>query len=162
MLDRCGLVQQVLDAQTSVVRNIQADATATWSGLDLSMAQLKTLLVIAHDGPLAVSAVAEALGTGRPAASAVIDRLVNLGFVGRAEDATDRRRTNVQLTDAGSELAMKLQRGREDLLSGWLHLLDDDDLSALARGLAALAEAITRHNAHGHGAFQISGRKNEE
>ena len=146
MPNRADLTQQVLDAQIEIFRNIQAEAAPVWCDLELTMAQLKAFVVIGHDGPLAVSAVAEAMGTGRPAASAVVDRLVNVGLVVRAEDATDRRRTNVQLTDAGSELAMKLQRGHDDVLGGWLELLEEEDLAALARGLTALAEATRRHN----------------
>ena len=159
MTRRTELVQQVLEAQMDIARNVQAEASPSWSHLDLTMAQLKAVFVVAQDGPLTVSAIAEALGTGRPAASNVIDRLVQLVLVTRTEDATDRRRTNVQLTDAGSELVERLQRSGRAALAGWLDMLDETDLAALAQGMTALAIATKRQVRAASGAVTESETK---
>ena len=43
--------------------------------------------------------MAQALGTGQPATSAMVDRLIRMGLVSRASDPQDRRRVHLTITD---------------------------------------------------------------
>jgi DNA-binding MarR family transcriptional regulator len=142
--NRAGLVSEILAAQQEFARNVQAAGAPLWAELDLTMPQLKALLGIAYEQSMTVSQVGDVLGIGRPAASNLVDRLVHLGLVTRAEDPTDRRRTNVQLSQQGSILVARLQQGGEDMFRACLDLLSDDDVAALAHSMTALAEATRR------------------
>ena len=108
----------------------------------LTMAQFKALLAI---GPKAetgmtVGALAAELGIAQPTASELVERLSVAGLVGRSSDPADRRRVVVRLTAAGDDLVAELRLGRRQTFHGWLEKLGEEDLAALARGLAALAE----------------------
>ena len=135
------LVDEALRAHKRVMRRVQALSGACWLQIDLTMAQIKALFLIAEDGPMSVGQAAGRLGIGRPAASALIDGLAHHGLVARHEDAADRRRTIVGLSSSGDELVSTLYRGEQGLLRAWLGRLADEDIAALIRGMRALADA---------------------
>lgn len=141
--DRKLLVEKVLQTQKTLFLAVQAAGLSPWLELDLTMSQLKGLFLLATDGPMMVSQLGSALGIGKPAASILVDRLVQLGLVERTEDIADRRRTLVQLSPRGEELVRQLHQGRYERWSAWLNQLSDDDLNALIQGLSALAKVAT-------------------
>jgi|SRR5579871_162896 DNA-binding MarR family transcriptional regulator len=132
-------IREMLVAQRAVFRRLLHPRGDEWIRLDLSMGQLKTLMVLASQAPMTVSQLAETLDVGKPTASVLVDRLVNLRLVMRTEDAEDRRRTLVALTTEGSELVTHLRQGSKDTLIRWLSALAPADLAALTRGMQALA-----------------------
>ena len=140
MIARDRLIDDAMQAQKQIVRAMHTAAEPTWLQLDLTMAQLKGLLALA-DSPMTIGQLAEALGSGKPTASILVERLVQLGLVERAEDPLDRRRTIARVTAQGEELVTRLRQGGRDRLRAWLSRLDDDDLAALVQGLQALATA---------------------
>lgn len=131
-----------LRAQHQISQALHAAADPEWLQLDLTMAQLKALFVLA-DEALTVGGLSGLLGISKPAASILVEHLVQAGLVTRAEDALDRRRTMVRLTAEGDELVTRLRQGGRDRVQAWLGRLGDDDLAALARGLQALADVAT-------------------
>ena len=134
-----GDVRAVLESQFALARRMVGKQPQDWARLDLTIGQVKTLMMLAGKSDQTVSQLAERLGSGKPAASILIDRLVQLGLVQRTEDANDRRRTLVALTDAGSDLVARLRQGNLDQMVEWLQAMAPADLAALRRGLEALA-----------------------
>ncbi|GIW08486.1 MAG: hypothetical protein KatS3mg060_3291 [Dehalococcoidia bacterium] len=108
---------------------------------DLSMAQFRTLLTVDHAQPATISELARRMGVGLPAASHVVDRLVNVGLVERFDDPTDRRRTFARLSPAGQELVDRFKHGPLHALRAALSRLDPPTLAALRHGLEALVAA---------------------
>jgi DNA-binding MarR family transcriptional regulator len=123
-----------------------AMAGALESALDLSIAQLKALIALHEESPITVGRLAHQLGTGLPAASLLVDRLARAGWVERADDAADRRRVLLRLTNAGEEVVERFREGRSADLRDWMSELDDADFKALARGLRALAAVAARRS----------------
>jgi DNA-binding MarR family transcriptional regulator len=137
-------IRPALAAQRAVVRALHRDQMPDWVHLELSMGQLKALMIVATRQPTNVSALADALALSKPTASILVDRLVQLGFVARTEDPDDRRRTLVTPTPEGAALVLRLRQGSVDRLIRWMSDLAPDDLAALTRGLTALAAAAER------------------
>ena len=142
---RDGLIDDALQAQKRIVGAMHMAAGPLWLQLDLTMGQLKGLFTLA-DSPMTIGQLAEALGSGKPAASILVERLVQLGLVERAEDPLDRRRTIARVTAQGEELAARLRQGGRDRFRGGLGQLDDDDLAALAA--VAADERVPACKAH--------------
>jgi len=140
MSERSTLIEDILQAQHKINRAIAASSSQSWIDLDLSMAQLKTLVTLYDGGALSIGQVAEVLGIGQPTASHLVDRLVQSGFVVRAEDPVDRRRTLAELSPQGVKLLDQLREVRIEPLQRWLAQLDEAALSALRHGLQALAD----------------------
>lgn len=140
-------IAEAIAAQKRIYRALLSTHMREWIHLDLSMGQLKTLFVLATRQAVNVSALADTLDIGKPAASVLVDHLVQLGLAARTEDAEDRRRTLVTLTPTGSDLVARLRQGGPERFMRWLDALAPDDLAALLRGLRALAAIAERDSA---------------
>jgi DNA-binding MarR family transcriptional regulator len=81
------------------LRAVVAASPAAWAGKGMTLLQLTALHVISAQAPVTLTDVAQALGTGPPATSAMVDRLIRTGLVSRASDPQDRRRVRLTITD---------------------------------------------------------------
>jgi len=77
----------------------------------LSMPQFGLLMQMHHKGPCGMSQVSERFEITPAAASQLVDKLVQNGFIQREEDPNDRRAKLLNLTDEGREL---IQRGMQE------------------------------------------------
>lgn len=116
-------------------RQLHTGRLDEWEGLDMTIPQIKTLVLLERVGPLRMGNIAIYLGRALSATTTVMDRLVEKGLVDRVSDPNDRRVVICKLTDSG-ELAIKRfwQIGRErlDLLAD---LLDEEQLETVVKGL---------------------------
>lgn len=142
-MSKAALIDEALTLEGTILRAIGAATVGEWCRLELTMAQLKGVLVLGRKHELPVGGLARELSVGLPAASAVVDRLVEQGLVERKEDPADRRRTLVRLSPAGEELLASLRRGSREAMSVWLERMPEDDLGALLVGLRAMAPLAT-------------------
>jgi DNA-binding MarR family transcriptional regulator len=111
-LDQQGLarVAELLRAAMRVVRGGQV---AEWTDLDLTMAQVKVLFLLHHEGPLRTGHIAARLDVKLPTVTSTVDGLVKRGLVQREDDPHDRRIVIVRLTPEGGALMERLQQGRQ-------------------------------------------------
>jgi len=112
-----------------------------WMETDLTIAQLRTLLVLAEDGPLVIGQIAQRMGIGLSTGGHLVDRLVQAGLAERAEDPEDRRRTLAQLTPKGEDLYARLLNHTQQMQT-WIQKMDNDDLAALLQGIRAINRVI--------------------
>jgi DNA-binding MarR family transcriptional regulator len=132
------LVESGLELYRTALRALHELGTPTWRQVELSIAQLKALFAVVDGAPMPIGGVAARLSIGLPAASSLVDRLVDQGLVLRREDQADRRRTLAEPTPAGEALAQNLRHGSRDALRSWMERMEQDDLEALVRGLKAM------------------------
>jgi DNA-binding MarR family transcriptional regulator len=134
------LIDQILEAQNSILRAAQNATDASWLRIDLTMAQLKALNALHQHGAMAIGHLAELLDVGLSAASILVEKLVQHSMVERREDPADRRRSVVRLTPGGEQLITQVREGSHQLFREWCARLNSTDLKALAQGLDALAQ----------------------
>ena len=135
------LVGEVVGQLRELLHAFLMASVPAWIDLQLTLPQLRTVFIIAHNKTSSVIQIARHLGIGEPTASHLIDKLVQAGLVDRSEDPTDRRRAIVRLSPAGEELIEKLL-GWEKFLGGWLHKLPEEDLAHFRHGLNAMINEI--------------------
>jgi DNA-binding MarR family transcriptional regulator len=100
--------------------------------------------LIKHDQPVSPKTLAEALHFGPSRVTAVIDRLVEMGYVERKADSQDHRRTLFQITDKGRELGRARYEEAVTRISKWLELLGEEDAREalrLLKRIVAIAES---------------------
>ena len=136
------LVEEAFEHHRTISHTLITAATEEWVTLELTMAQLKTMVVLEDEGPATVGQVAEILGVGVPTGSHLVNRLVQSNLAQRLEDPADRRRTEVSLTLEGEELLRKLRQGKRSLLRRWMMQMDEIDLAALVQALRALVVVL--------------------
>ena len=120
------------------VRHALGPPLDAWLGLDVTMAQLKVLLVLHHRGPTSVSTLAQVLSVRVPTVTGVLDRLVEEGLVCREENPEDRRSVLASLTPAGRSVVERVQAASRARLVDALQRLSAEQLHGLASALAAL------------------------
>lgn len=148
-MTREELEREIMAQQRSLGRAIKADAGPAWMEIDLTLPQLRTLLILAEEGPLVIGQIAQKLSVGLSTGGHLVDRLVQAGLADRTEDSKDRRRTLAQLTPQGEDLYSRLL-DRMHYLQTWIQKLNEDELAALLRGLQGLnrvAEEQTKASA---------------
>ncbi len=91
----------------------------------LSMPQISILMQLHHKGPCGMSQVSDRFDITAAAASQLVDKLFQAGYLERAEDPTDRRAKLLTLSAKGEEL---IQQGTEERYR-WM----DDLTSKLSR-----------------------------
>src|SRR5260370_21048736 len=95
------LVERGLELYRSAARALHERGAPAWHQVELSVAQLKALFALVDGGPTPIGGVAGRLSIGLPAASSLVERLVDQGLVERREDPLDRRPTLAQPTAPG-------------------------------------------------------------
>ena len=122
-------------------RALKATHGPVWMKTDLTIAQLRTLLVLAEEGPLVIGQIAQRLGIGLSTGGHLVERLVQAGLAERTEDPVDRRRTLARLTPQGEDLYARLLNHTQQMQT-WIQKLNDDDLAALLQGIQAINQVI--------------------
>ena len=139
------LEQEVVAQYQTLGRTLKATSGTVWMEIDLTIAQLRTLLVLAEEGPLVIGQIAQRLGVGLSTGGHLVDRLVQAGLAERAEDAEDRRRTLAQLTPKGEDLYARLLNHPLQIQM-LIQRLDKGDLAALLQGLQAINRLVEQES----------------
>jgi len=138
---RDELDREVLAEYRALGRALKATSEPGWMEIDLTLPQLRTLLVLAEEGPLVIGQIAQRLGIGLSTGGHLVDRLVQAGLAERAEDTEDRRRTVARLTSKGEDLYARLLN-RTQHMQALIQKMREDELTALLQGLRALRRVI--------------------
>jgi DNA-binding MarR family transcriptional regulator len=93
----------------------------------LSGAEIRALFMIFRHHPINASVLAQRLGVGRPAASSVLARLREWGYIGQESDPEDRRRHILTLTDAGQGMVESVRAHRRAAWQQHLQALSEPD-----------------------------------
>ncbi len=132
------LENEIIQAYLGLGDALRVAILPDWVVTDLTISQLKALMLLTHHGSVTISALARLLNMGSPAASILVQQLVDQSLVERSEDARDRRRTLVRLTSHGSDLIMGRHKQTETKLREWLTQLGEVELTQVVDGLSIL------------------------
>lgn len=102
------------------------------------------LLAFLSDGESAASALADWLAVSRPSITALVDGLVDKGWVTREHSPTDRRRVLHHLTDSGRARLAAASDALVDRLDGLLEHLEADETERVLEGFELLHSAMRR------------------
>ena len=92
----------------SLEPGIPHERLSMWLSSDLTVAQLRVLLLLHTEGPMRMSAVATHLGIAISTATGLVDKLVAKTMVMREDDPEDRRLVICRLSDKGNKLSSDL------------------------------------------------------
>lgn len=138
---RARLVEEILDRQHQMGRLVHGGVPREWLDVEITMPQLKTLLVLYGAGPASMRELADALGAGVSTLTGIVDRLVEHGLVVREEDPRDRRVVVGRLTPEGEALIDRLLIALRDRMSRVLDRLTLDELAVVADACRLLQDA---------------------
>ncbi|MCC9022497.1 MarR family transcriptional regulator [Bacillus nakamurai] len=113
-----------------------------WMKLDMSMPQMKVLMLLNNHGTLKVSEIAEKMGTSLSNTTGLLGRLQKSGFIKRAPSEKDRRSVVIQLTENAKNIFRSLYQKGHLKLNRSLETLTAEEKQTVNQGLAILAKAL--------------------
>ena len=106
-----------------------------WQGLEMTIPQIKTLVLLEHMGPLRMGNISNYLGGAPSATTAILDRLVEKAMVERVSDPNDRRVVLCQLTVHGRAAAEQFWRIGPERIQALVNLMELGQLEMAVHGL---------------------------
>ena len=117
-----ALVGKILKTAEEIFQGVRQIIPPEWLTSDITVAQLRVLLVLYVQGPSRMSSIAACIGIAISTATSIVDNLVKKGLVARSDDPEDRRLVICTLSTEGQGLINRLwmlSRGQiEKLLQG--------------------------------------------
>ncbi|GAT74151.1 regulatory protein MarR [Microbacterium sp. HM58-2] len=110
----------------------------------MSDAQLAVLSTLHMHGRRTITALAERERVTAPSMTSMINGLEEQGYVRRTADEEDRRRVQVEITDAGTAIVAETIQRRDELLAAMLAEQDftADELRTLREASALMRKVV--------------------
>jgi DNA-binding MarR family transcriptional regulator len=139
--DRDNTIARITRAQQRLLHHFAFDRSDPLIAANLTMPQLKALLILSLRPEASGQDVMEGMGVSLATVTGIMDRLAERGLITRREDPRDRRVRRLRLTKSGHELVdgiMTAGSAHHRRLLGWL---DAEELLVVERALSYLLKA---------------------
>jgi DNA-binding MarR family transcriptional regulator len=141
--DNETLAEAAVELLPAIGRALFAALSDIGTAHGLTPAQVKVLLQLGARGQMTVGEIAAGLACSMPAASELVDRLVDAGHLVRTTDPTDRRRVLIDATPASAHIAAELHELRHVQMRDALARLAPEERPLFVKSLEALLAALT-------------------
>ena len=139
------LVRHVLETGTRIYSALNPTIRLEMLSSDITVAQLRTLLILLTDGPSNMSHVASVLDVALSTSTGIMDNLVRKELVVREADPHDRRLVICKLSPGGQELIGGLWRSGESQMERLLDGLKLEQLEKAAEVADMLLDNISQN-----------------
>jgi len=137
------LVEAGVDLLPAIGKALFSAISDLGNDFGLTPAQVKVLLQLGTRQQMTVGEIATALFCSMPAASELVDRLVDAGHLVRASDPADRRRVLIAPTPASRQISTRLRELREAQVRYALDQLEPEERPIFIKSLEALFAGLT-------------------
>ncbi len=139
--DRQELIERIIQTQKQLGKYIHDDAPDAWLTLNLTIAQLKSLMFINYEESTNAKMLARALKVSPPNVTGIVDRLVGQKLVTREDNPQNRRMQILKATENGKALINDLMKRADLHFNATLSGMKTEDLENLYSGMSALLSA---------------------
>jgi MarR family transcriptional regulator, organic hydroperoxide resistance regulator len=146
---------EILRLIHSVNAALVDDALMMLNESGLTPPQLIALYVLKLEGAHSVGEIADRTRLSRPATSHLVDRLVVMGLVDRAEDENDRRQKQVSISPKGSDFIERLSRARIGDMAAGLKMLSPKTRTRLCEALEEVSRELMEHTPERNGSEEV-------
>ena len=137
-----SISNDILHEYLQVSRQVSEKFRVYYGKLNLTYPQSIVLAILLCDGPMPISALAEAAGSANSTISGVVDRLEKMGLVQRIRSDNDRRAIYVATTEQFQSNFAKLKDTSANQFSEILKGMPEEDAETVLRGLQLLNQAM--------------------
>lgn len=120
-------IDRYLDVYQLVTRRISAEIREHL-GEDLTNDQFQVLRLVNSMPQCTSSQLADTLAVGKSSITAIVNRLVDAGFLYRTRDEADRRLVYLALTDYGISIYNSAQEQVHSIVSPYLQHFEEKDI----------------------------------
>jgi DNA-binding MarR family transcriptional regulator len=111
-----------------------------------SLTQIAVLFLIHHKGTSSVSDIGDELEITNPAASQMLERLVQLQLIQRVENPHDRRFKQIALTDKGHQVLQESINARQSWFGDLARALSNSEKGQIVTALNIMIDTTNRLN----------------
>ena len=144
--EKAGLIKQIQELLERIYHLVGPYLPKEWLNLDLSMSQLRVLLLLFTEGPSPMGTLASSSYLPLSTTTGTVDHLIERGLVGREADPHDRRLVIIRLSSKGHELASKLWELGRLRVEEYLEPLSQDQLRVVSEAMGFLLKAAETQN----------------
>src|SRR4030042_6208150 len=101
-------IEGLLKLAEQLFRQLLPKVPKEWLEMDVTMPQLKTIMLLFLNGSMRMSDLASDLGVTLATATGLVDRMVERGIIIRQSQPEDRRVVLCQLSDSGQMMVSRL------------------------------------------------------
>ena len=141
-MTRKNMIDVILRLQHEMMHAMERNDSLAWMELNLTIAQLKSLIFIYFKETTNFINLANALGVTPPNVTGIVNRLVEQKLVTREENPEDRRTYILRATEKGKTIVAGIHETGINRMAGILDRLTTEELSGLTVGLAALVRTV--------------------
>jgi DNA-binding MarR family transcriptional regulator len=139
-----ALVKKILELAEAIYNRLSPRIPTEWLSSDLTVAQLRVLLVLQAAGPSRMSDIATTLEVALPTATGIVDKLVKKELVVREDDPQDRRLVIARLSAGGQEIINGLWISGQIQMERLLDGLTPEQLTKAAEVAEMLLDNVSR------------------
>jgi DNA-binding MarR family transcriptional regulator len=122
------LVRHILKLSNDIFRAIKLSIPTEWLASDMTVAQLRVLLLLYTEGASRMGSIASVIGTTLSTTTGTVDILVKKGMVVRRDDPEDRRLVICELSQQGKEMINLMWVSGQQQMEKLLHGLSLEEL----------------------------------
>jgi len=134
--------RQLWDLYLKVIHNAGIGDIKAWTKLDLTMPQLKVLMLLNHSESVTIGQLAEDLSISLPSMTGIIDRLAQQNLVKRVQSDKDRRVVLIKLTDKSRDIFVELNKSGYDHFKDIERVLSENEIQLVKLGLKVLIDGM--------------------
>lgn len=134
---------EIVASLQRLLSRIGGESSGVWMDLNITMPQMKVLMLLSENGAVRVGALARHLNVSTPTITGIVDRLVREDLVKRADDPSDRRVVLNSLTEKGQAVMERLAQRSDTELQRMVGSLSAGEQTEIAQSLKRLNEALT-------------------
>ena len=142
MDEKDRLIERIEGHERGFMRLMARENAAGLFSSNLTMRQIKVLMVLDIEESLSMHELADRLGVGLATTTGIVDRLAAQELVDRREDPDDRRIRRIELAAHGHEIIDQMRNSGRDRKRRVLRRLDVDLLHAFDKVMEALGAAV--------------------
>ena len=147
MADHERLIADIMEGQQQLQHLFAYDRSDPLFSSQLTMPQLKILLLLHRLGDTSGRELAGLLGVSLATLSGMVDRLVAHALVTRAEDPHDRRVRRIRLSATGTEMITRIITAGTEKQVRLLRKLTADELRTVRDATLAMVRVATEDSA---------------
>ena len=136
------LSTDILHQYLQASRRLSGKFRSYYDKWNLTYPQTIVLAILESDGPMPISALAEAAGSANSTISGVVDRLEKMELVQRLRSDADRRVIYVNTTEKFQRGLIQMQHTASSQFGQALSLLSDEEQQTFREGLELLNKAL--------------------
>lgn len=134
--------RELWDLYLKVIHNAGIGDIKAWTKLDLTMPQLKVLMLLNHSDNLTIGQLADDLSVSLPNMTGIIDRLAQQNLVKRVQSDKDRRVVFIKLTDKSKNIFVELNKSGYDHFKNIEQVLSENEIEIIKLGLRVLVNGM--------------------